>query len=280
MTNTQPTREESLSIALTQLDPAVKALFQQNAGVGLEHSSGLALPQLKVSEANSQNILSDGTRSKPGNFYYAPTQQEFTELTVSILAVSRGFYTVGKDLEGEMKRWPDGSPATRFNQLVGGVILDTMQPFVMFAAGTRWPNLNEFVKLINPLTKNKKLPIPMLALKVKLTLQEISTKNGFNSIVVYNLVRDEVGKIEIITQPDIVSILVLGVESVKEMFEGFIEHNAVDKVTGFPIQTDDPYANQTLSTVSSKAAEETLDLIPEETAVVEAEEVLPEDIPF
>lgn len=231
--------EKTLTIAKVTLDPAVKKLFRQTANSGLEHTAG-SLPQLKVTEANSNNVLADGKRAKAGTLYYSPTKESFKTLNVSLLAVSRGFYTRTKDKKGEPKFDDDGNPETKFNQLVGGVILETLQPFIMFASGTRWPNLNKFVKYIRPLTKNKDNPTPMYSLVVKLDLEEVKTKRGFNNVVAYSLVKDKkTDHVQITSDPETATFLSEAVESAKDMFDGFITRFQVDRYSGQPIPANE-----------------------------------------
>ena len=141
--------------------PEVIDFYKVHASVGSANLAG-SLPQLKVTELLSKNELEGGEMAKAGEFYYAPSQEAFKELEVSIMTISRGFYAMSND----------DPPVPKFNQLVGGMIVDSMQPFIMFFSSTRLENLWNFGKEIRPLTKNKKEPVPMFSLLVKLSLEK------------------------------------------------------------------------------------------------------------
>lgn len=194
--------------------------YKNNASVGTENLSAV-LPQLKVTESNSKNVDENGNRTKAGTFYYSPTKQSFEELRVSIMTISRGFYAMDN---GE-------TPKPKFTQLVGGMLLDSMQPFVMFVSGTRLQNMWNFGKEIKPYTRNKQMPVPMFGFEVNLTLKETETNFGINHVVVYSLARKE-DQIQVIADEDAVNMIRGNVDSLEDMFESFIDQKEVDKVTG------------------------------------------------
>jgi len=134
------------NVFLDKVDKDVKDFYKTNADIGSENLSG-ALPQLKVTEANSKNEGADGQFTKPGTFYYAPTKESFDELDVSIMTISRGFYALDNSKE----------PKPKFTQLVGGLILENQQPFIMFVSGTRLQRMWDFGKRLSPLRKAKSL---------------------------------------------------------------------------------------------------------------------------
>jgi hypothetical protein len=216
-------KNKNLIVAETglTLTEEVAEFFTNNASVGSDNLSS-SLPQLKVTEANSKNEGVDDKRVAAGNFYYAPTKQAFKELEVSILTISRGFYALDNSEQ----------PKPKFNQMVGGMILESNLPFVMFVSGTRLENMWNFGKDIKPLTKAKPVPVPMFALKVKLSLDEYQSQKGINHVVVYDLVKDKEGKIQIITDSELLRALRSSVDSLDDVFESFIEQKEVDKETG------------------------------------------------
>lgn len=191
--------------------------YKENAGVGSENLAG-SIPQLKVTESNSQNEGVDGQYVPAGQFFYSPTKEAFTSARVSIMAISRGFYALDNQKE----------PQPKFTQLVGGMLLDTLSPFVMFVSGTRLQNMWNFGKEIKPFTKQ----VPMFSFEVELGLEKIKTDYGTNHIVTYTVTRDAKGQIQLIADRELLNMLRNGVESVQDMFDSFIEQKEVDRHTG------------------------------------------------
>lgn len=169
----------------------VAQFFKDNAEVGTKHvsDSGAFFPYLKIGEANSQNELADGSFAKPGYFYYAPTKEQFEEVSVSIVNISNSFY-----IKNEPKEPTDDRRKYRkFVQFVGGVITANNLPFVMMIYGTRLNGLWQFGRDIKKYTKSKVEPIPMFALKVQLTLKLAKTAFGMNYLVNYKVRTDAAG---------------------------------------------------------------------------------------
>ena len=217
-----PDKVKSLTVG--KVSKEVEAIFRVNADVGMENVAGMRLPQLKITESNSKNEGEDGQYVPEGNFFYSPTQKDYEKLTVSIMRISRSFYTLREPTEKN----PDPKP--RFNQLVGGILLDTNEAFVMFAGGTRLQNLWDFGKKIRPLTKGKP-PIPMFAIQTELTLEKIETSEGWNHIVIYSPVKNKAGEIVPISDKKKVNMILASMPKLQEMFDGFIRANAIDKTT-------------------------------------------------
>lgn len=216
---------------IANIDPAVAAFFAENQGVGMEEVS-TQMPWLKITESNSSNLLADGSKAKAGTFYYMPTRESFDSLVVSLISISKGFYTIAMEKDGKTpKRDDQGRIKTAFNQFVGGIMLDSMQPFVMFAKGIRWNRMNEFVKLMKPYTRSKTMPIPLMAFKVLLDLEEVENNNA----VTYALMKGEGGRMDIITDMNVLQVLKKGSEAFQDMFDGYITKNAVDRYTAQPI---------------------------------------------
>lgn len=207
-----------------KLSTDVAAFFKTNADVGSDNLSG-SIPQLKVTEALSTNQGVDGQNLPEGCFYYTPTREDFKTREVNIITISRGFYAMSNDK----------IPKPKFNQLVGGVLSDTNQPFVMFFGGTRLENLWKFGKEVNPFTKNKERPIPMFAFRVEIGLEKIKTDGGSNHVVTFKLIRNEKNQIQIATDIGKLTFLKDSAASLEEMFSSFISQKEVDKVTGEPM---------------------------------------------
>lgn len=250
------------------LSEGVADIFKKNAQVGSENLSS-SMPQLKVAEANSRDTDVNGKPIPAGNFFYSPTKEYFEEVTVSIMNISRGFYAMANSKP----------PKPKFTQLIGGMMLDTMQPFVMFASGTRLSNIWDFGKEIKPFTSNKQSPIPMFAFKVKLSLKRIETANGFNHIVEYEIIRTKEGNPEIIIDEILLNALLKGITQLNTTFDGFINQKEVDKETGKLLR--ESAAPQDITPKEVNIDEEFPDLTPTEEELKKNKESVPaDDIPF
>lgn len=256
---------EANALALTNVSLETKAFFAKNAELGSENVQGARLPYLKVSESNSRNELMNGRLSTAGNFYYMPTKSEFPEVEVSLMTVSRGFYT--KQQNSKTQAWE-----IKFNQLVGGMMLNSLEPFVMFATGTRWLPMNEFVKSIKPFTKHKETPVPMFAFRVKLSLEEIVTDNGRNNVVKYELVRNDEQQIELINDRQLLTDIGSRVIPMSESIQEFIDANEVDKDSG-EYMRDKP---KTAVDVEVKVASP----VEQQNAAIASQDAESEDMPF
>lgn len=270
-----------LGINGLQVDDETAAMFKATADVGTKNISGAALPQLKVTEHGSKkNLLANGQKAQDGSFYYSPTKESFETVMVSIVNISKGFYTAKTEADGKtLKMNPSGGYGF-FNQLVGGVILANNMPFVMFASGSRWPALNEFCKTVKPFTKNPNTPVPMYAFKVQLTsaLKENGAGKSDNYIVNYNLVSNDKGQVMIISDKEVLKSLPKLSDEFAKMFDGFISKNEVNRETGkqlrgqvaeaVPVETTEPVRMNEDDSVSPR------DHAPDNEEVSEA------DIPF
>ena len=244
--------------------------FRQTADVGMKNISGQSLLQLKVVEVKSRNRLENGDKPEVGSFFYAPTKESYKNPIVSIVTVSRGFYTLRVDQNGNPTTNSRGDK-TKYNQLVGGVILDSMKPFVLFASGIRWKPMNDFVKSIRPYTKSKKSPIPMYAFQVK--LGTVLTESE-NYAVDYGLVKNDKDQFLLVDDESLIDFLLVSSDKLEESIEGFIDAREVDRYTGELVK------NQLINDVT-----ETLTESPVEEALVASEESTPnteekDDIPF
>lgn len=224
--------------------------YKENAGLGSENLSG-ALPQLKINESNSHNEMGNGQEAPAGTFYYSPTKEMFKTVRASILVISRGFYGIQKEEDGSLPKRDDGSIKTDFTQLVGGMILENSQPFVMFASGTRLQNMWNFGKEVKPFTRQ----VPMFSFEVELGLEKMKQGKREWHVVTYKVIRSANGQIQLISDRELLAMLKLGVDPMKDMFEGFIEQNEVDRYTGIPLR--EKAVNETFSAVTDVPAEET-----------------------
>jgi len=252
----------------------VADFFKNNAQAGSENLSA-ALPQLKVTEGNSQNEGTDGQYVAAGQFYYSPTKEAFKEIRASIMTISRGFWAMDNS----------DSPKPKFTQLVGGMMLDTLQPFVMFVSGTRLQNMWNFGKEIKPFTSNKQTPVPMFAFEVLLGLDKNKTNYGVNHIVTYKVVRNEKNQVVLISDLEVLNLLRNGIDQLESTFESFIEQKEVDRNTGKLLK--DQEFEEGVSAIMGEPIDPTPE--PEEADVAEPtqeelastkDEINVDDIPF
>lgn len=239
--------------------------YKENAGVGSENLAG-SIPQLKVTESNSQNEGVDGQYIAAGEFYYSPTKESFKSARVSIMAISRGFYAMDNQKD----------PKPKFTQLVGGMLLDTLQPFVMFVSGTRLQNMWNFGKEIKPFTKQ----VPMFSFEVELGLEKVKTDYGTNHVVTYSVVRDSKGQVKLLSDRELLNMLRNGVESVQDMFDSFIEQKEVDRNTGELLK--DKAASDTYNAIVGEPdqEEEQLEEPPADYSNDSTAEDVSDDVPF
>jgi hypothetical protein len=101
----------------------------------------------------------------------------------------------------------------------------------MFATGKRLTKMWEFAEEIRPFTKHKETPVPMYAFKVNMRTREESNDYGRSNIVLYDIMRDGAGNLQINIDPKTLGAFHAGIATFKEIVGGFIAHNAVDKTT-------------------------------------------------
>jgi len=263
MTNALTRNKMELSIP-----EELQSFLKENASVGSENLGGASLPQLKITESNSKNELEDGQYAPTGEFYYSPDKTTHKELTVSIMSISRGFYALDNSKD----------PKPKFTQLLGGMIINTGKPFVMFVSGTRLQKMWDFAKQIRPLTKGK-AAIPMFALKAKLTLERIDTEYGMNHVVNYSLVKED-GMIQILGDMDALQMVRSNVDMIEEMFAGFIEQKEVDKETGEPIRQEDKFIHESVSQISGNDVEMVKEVLGVDVVEANQDDDISDEIPF
>lgn len=210
--------EAKNELAMIQGNAELAAMYNQNANVGAENLSGNA-PYLKVHAAgkSTTNFLPDGKKPNDGWFFYKPTQEQFEELEVHILTISRGFRAEGMNEE-------DGKKKMVFNQVVGGVIKDNgdYKPFIMFLTGTKLSKMWEFGKEASRYTKAKPVSIPMFSLTVKLTTEEVKTKYGVSWVINFDIVKEPNGFPKLILDAGEFQFLKDNVETTEETINALI----------------------------------------------------------
>ena len=215
-------------LATIQHNPALAAMYQESARMGADNLGG-SLPQLKVHAAgrSSSNQLVDGTEPNDGYFFYAPTQEQFKEVTCHILTISRGYRAEG--FQGKQNV---------FHQLLGGVIVNdgVVKPFTMFFTGTRLSKLWEFGKEAGKYTHAKPVAIPMFALTVKLTTESVKNDFGKAWIINFEIAKTEEGNPELILDPIFFNLLKNNVETLEDTIASLIDAKATDKEDGSEVR--------------------------------------------
>lgn len=170
------------ALATIESNPELMKLYQDNAEVGNKNLAA-ALPFLKVHSTgkSSTNVLANGEEPQNGYFFYTPTQEEFKDIECHVLTISQGFKT---------KALQEGKKDV-FNQILAGVIINDgeFKPFLMYFQGLKLQNLWTFGKEANPYTHYKPVPIPLFAMKVRLTSEKVKTDYGMSWVVKFQIER-------------------------------------------------------------------------------------------
>lgn len=205
------------SLMAVKKDETLSELYKQSARMGIDNLGGESTPQLKVYQAGkSEAELSDGSDPNNGWFFYTADQTQYETAIVHILSVSRGFYTPA--LNDDEKK--------KYNQLVGGVLMndpDNPRPFIMWLNGLK---LNPFWtfsrEVLNPYTHNKDLPVPMFAMRVRMTTKQEKHEYGKSWVIQFELAGDE-GEPEVITDEGMFMYLRDHVETMEQAMDAIIE---------------------------------------------------------
>lgn len=166
-TKKQKDEESFDSLSVIQKNEALLKMYRDNSKLGAANLGGSS-PMLKIHATNrsTSNFLEDGvTEPNDGWFFYAPTKEQFKEIEVYILTISRGFRSEG------MKKDENKSV---FNQLMAGVIVNDQKPrpFIMYVNGKKLQRMWNFGKEASRYTRNPSFPIPLFTIKVKLTTEK------------------------------------------------------------------------------------------------------------
>ncbi len=189
-------------------------MYTDSANMGAANLGG-ELPLLKVHSVgkSTKNELADGTEPTDGFLFYKPTGEQFEELTVHILTISKGFRAKGMEGEDE-----------KFNQIIGGIIADGKfdKPFIMYMTGTKLSHMWEFGKAAAKYTRGKPVKIPMFALSIKLTTEKVANNYGKSWIIKFEIEKEE-GYPKLIMDAGEFQFLKDSVETVEETIDGLIE---------------------------------------------------------
>ena len=206
------------NLATVKGNPELSRMYRESASVGSENLAG-SLPTLKVPApgTSTKNELQNGEEPNDGYFFYKPTQEQFKDVIVHVLTISKGYRA--DDMNGKSK----------FNQILAGVIINegAMKPFMMYFTGLKLKNLWEFGKEASKYTKNPSMPIPMFAMTVKLTTEKVSTDYGKSWIVNFEIVKNEDLTPVVVVDPIMFQNLRTGVARVQDSISSLIDSKSV-----------------------------------------------------
>lgn len=166
-------------------DSELLKMMNQDSKMGAENIGG-NLPLLKVYQpGKTQAVLENGVKPNDGWFYYQPTQSQFQNPECYILSISRGYKA--KPMNDQSKE--------KFTQLLSGAIDHDgkLLPFMMYVTGLKLRPMWDYGKTISKFTNHKTYPIPMFALKTRLSSENVKTDFGYTYVVNYDLVMNDQG---------------------------------------------------------------------------------------
>lgn len=216
---TKKTKEAELALAHVANNEELSTLYKDNAGLGAENLGG-SLPMLKVhATGRSVNELANGKEPKDGQFFYNQTAEAFDTIECHILSISRGFRSEG--FEDKTK--------TTFNQIMAGVITnsDDLKPFIIYMSGMKLSPMWDFGKEASKYTKAQPVPIPMFALKVKLTTGKETHKFGKSWVINFNIIKDKDDNPLVVTDPGLFTYLRDHVNTIQEAIESLISNQEI-----------------------------------------------------
>lgn len=220
--------DSSNELVAIKNDPILAQMYAESVGIGSENLSG-GLPLLKVhAVGKSNNELANGTEPEDGTFYYSQTKEQFKEIEVHILTISRGFKAMGM---------PDktGKTEPKFNQLMGGVILDTSgyKPFIMYFTGKKLQNLWEFGKDAKKYTH---AGIPMFALLVKMTTEKTTNSFGKSWLVNFEIIKAKDGTPTLVHDVEDFNYLKMNVATIEDSIRSIIDAKDVSEPEREPVE--------------------------------------------
>ena len=228
-------------LATIQADPELMKMYKDNAGVGAKNLSG-ELPLLKIfSAGKSKAELADGKRPIDGWFFYKPTQSQYETITCHILTISHGYRA-----EGMVNQKTGKKDEPKFNQLMGGVIIDggELRPFIMYFTGLKLSKLWEFGKEAGKFTKMKPVPIPMFALTVKMGTERVQNSYGESWVATFEIVKSPEGLPIVVTDSMLFEYLRDHVDTLEDTISSVIdakstEEQIPEKIESVPVNEPD-----------------------------------------
>ena len=208
-------------------------LYRANSRVGAENIE-VAIPRMTIQATgkSSKNILLNGQEATDGYFYYKPTRSQTNTIDCHVLTISKGFRADG---------WNDRKDV--FNQILAAVALvdGKKLPFIMYFTGKKLQNLWNFAEEVSMYTKSAGLPIPMFALKVRLTTKKEVSPKGSSWVVCFEILKEEDGSPVLITDPNEFVSIKNQVESIKNGIDELV----AAKSTGDVLPSDEIPTNDT-----------------------------------
>jgi len=206
-------------------NPSMSQLYKDNAALGSENLAG-QLPLLKVHTTNKSqgNELQDGSEPNNGWFFYKPTQEQFKEVECHILTISEGYRALRLNPK-------PGEKQDQFNQLLAGVVVNDgkIRPFMTFISGIKLSPMWEFGKELGKYTHNKKFPVPMFAIKVKLGTKLVSHSFGKSFAITFEVVKDENDYPVVVTDEEFFIFLRNQVGIYRELMNKIIEAKGIEE---------------------------------------------------
>ncbi len=95
----------------------------------------------------------------------------------------------------------------KFQQIISGMILDGMKPFVMYVSGKRLQGLWDLGGELSPFTKHKEMPVPMMAFKIGLSTTSYKHENGVSHYINFEIMKDESNQVQLITDLGVLELL-------------------------------------------------------------------------
>jgi hypothetical protein len=242
---------ESSLVALND-NKELMGMYNESAKMGSSNTPD-SFPMLKLHVANKSrgNLLINGEEPNDGYFFHTKTKSQFKDPMVHILSISRSFYAKPqKDPKTGQIALDEktGQPLKpKFTQLLSGVVTDgsDYQPFIMYFTGGKLNNLWGFAKLVQPLTNLKPVAIPMFALTVKLSREKVDSDYGPQSIVKFELVKDENGVPVLVKDPGEFTFLKDLLIQTESVLNSIIEHKEVGKTDSAGNEIEDvPFGDE------------------------------------
>lgn len=220
MNDTEIVKTESSVESLLKINEELAELYRKNASIGSESLAGES-PLLKIHAAgrSSTNQMEDGKEPNDGWFFYKATKEQFQSIDCHILMISKGFRAEGIERTNV------------FNQIMAGIITnnDALKPFLMYFTGIKLSNLWAFGKEISKYTHAKPIPVPMFALKVRLTTKKETHKYGTSWVVNFEVLKNEDGSPILVTDMGRFQFLLDSVNGVQETIESLIKNKSTEE---------------------------------------------------
>jgi len=179
--------EKTDAVAVVQGNAELAKMYNESANLGSQNVQG-AIPTLKVHTTNKSlgNELVNGKEPNDGWFFLTGNQEQFENPICHILTISKGFKSAGM-----VDKNTGEKGANKFNQIVGGVIVDgtDYKPFLMYFTGIKLQKLWDFGKEINKYTHAKPISIPMFALSIKLSTEKVKHDYGSSYAVNFEIMK-------------------------------------------------------------------------------------------